>query len=233
MVKAGRKSKRTAGGLLALAILGMPLLACGGEPENAGVRISEAGDPPPVSEVGSLADPEAAVGSLPPQLPRLPLFDPPAGPVGSEVTLWMDGLQRETTFYIGFGTIQEHTIVTDAETDEAGVLSTTLTIPSTARANRSHYFFVADANQLPLSVSHAYLVTDEAGFVEIRGDVAAIEGECIILIGIEDERYALEGPVPELSIGDRITVRGRVLVEGGSCEGGLNIAVEGTGNSGL
>lgn len=138
----------------------------------------------------------------------------------------MDGLPGETRFYIGFGTVQEHSILTGVETDSEGVLTAAVSIPSSAPANRSHYFFVADVDQLPLSVSQAFLVTDAAGFAEVRGDVAAVEGGCVILIGMEDERYALEGALPSLSVGDRLTVRGEVILQGGACDGGLSLLVE-------
>jgi hypothetical protein len=213
--------------LVAFAILGMPLSGCAGEPGNGtAVRVSEAGEAPAATPAGPAIPAGEGAHDPSPQLPRLPLIDPPAGPIGSEVELWMDGLQRETRFYIGFGTVQEHSILTGVDTDADGVLATAVSIPSGAQVSRSHYFFVADANQLPLSVSQAFLVTDDAGFAEIRGDVAAVEGECIILIGFEDERYALEGALADLSVGDRITVRGRVLPQGGSCEGGLGLAVQ-------
>ena len=188
--------------------------ACSGPPENGAVRISEAGE---VSE-GVAATPSA-------QLPRMPLFEPVAGPVGTEVELWMDGLPRSADLYIGFGTVQEHTIVQGAESDEEGVLTTRLTIPSSARVNRSHYFFVADESQLPLSVSRAFLVTGADGRAEIRGEVQGTGGACVTVLGLEDELYALQGSVPELSPGDRVVVRGRVVLDGG-CEEGLTLEVE-------
>jgi hypothetical protein len=213
----------TAGRLGTLALAVPFLVACGGDPENGGVRVSEAGE---VS--AERPAPAPAGGPTSPQLPRLPHFQPAAGPVGSEVEVWMDGLPREAEMYIGFGTVQEHTIVTGEETDAEGTLRTRVTIPSSARVNRSHYFFVADASQLPLSVSQAFLVTDADGFAEVRGDVVEMAGSCAILMGLEEERYALEGDLSGLSVGERVTVRGQVLLDGGACDGGLAMAVERT-----
>ena len=197
----------------ALAVLAL-VAACSGPPENGAVRISEAGE---VSE-GVTATPSA-------QLPRMPLFEPAAGPVGTEVELWMDGLPRSADLYIGFGTIQEHTILQGAESDEEGVLTARLTIPSTARVNRSHYFFVANESQLPLSVSNPFLVTGTDGRAEIRGEVQGTGGACVTVLGPEDELYALQGSVSDLSPGDRVVARGRVVLEGG-CEEGLTLEVE-------
>jgi hypothetical protein len=195
------------------------LAACSGAPEDGEAREA-------VNDQRVGAQPEVPpVPSPPEQLPRMPLFDPPAGPVGSDVELWMDGLPRSTELYIGFGTVQEHTIVQEVETDEEGILATTISIPGTARENRSHYFFVADANQLPLSVSAPFHVTDPEGRLEIRGEVEDAEGPCITVRGPEDELYSLQGAIPPLAAGDRVTVRGRAVLEGG-CERGLTIQVE-------
>ena len=213
-------SLRRAGVLAVLALAA----ACSGPPENGGVRISEAGE---VSGEVAAAPSATGVESTDPsaQLPRMPLFEPAAGPVGTEVELWMDGLPRSADLYIGFGTVQEHTIVQGAESDEEGVLTTRVTIPSTARVNRSHYFFVADESQLPLSVSRAFLVTGADGRAEIRGEVQGVGGACVTVLGLEDELYALQGSVPDLSPGDRVVVRGRVVLDGG-CEEGLTLEVE-------
>lgn len=198
--------------------------ACSGPPENGAVRVSEAGE---VSGAVATAPSAMAAESTAPsaQLPRMPLFEPAAGPVGSEVELWMDGLPRSTDLYIGFGTVQEHTIVQGAESDEEGVLTTRLTIPPTATVNRSHYFFVADESQLPLSVSRAFLVTGPDGRAQIRGEVQETGGACVTIVGREEELYSLQGSVPDLSPGDRVVVRGRVVLEGG-CEEGLTLEVE-------
>lgn len=195
-----------------LALVGL-LAACSSAPENGGVRVSEAGE----LVVESLASTA--------QSPRMPIFEPAAGPVGSEVELWMDGLPRSADFYIGFGSMQGHTIVQGAESDEEGVLTTRLSIPSTASVNRSHYFFVADAQQVPLSVSMPFLVTGSDGRVEVRGEVGETQGGCPMVLGLEEEFYALRGPLPSLSPGDRVVVRGQVVLEGG-CPEGLTIDVE-------
>ncbi len=201
---------RRAAAMAALALVA----ACSGPPENGAVRVSEAGE---VSGAVATAPSAMAAESTAPsaQLPRMPLFEPAAGPVGSEVELWMDGLPRSTDLYIGFGTVQEHTIVQGAESDEEGVLTTRLTIPPTATVNRSHYFFVADESQLPLSVSRAFLVTGPDGRAQIRGEVQETGGACVTIVGREEELYSLQGSVPDLSPGDRVVVRGRVVLEGG------------------
>jgi len=207
----------------ALALLAL-VAACSGPPENGAVRVSEAGEVSGEIAAGpSTTSVESAAS--PTQVPRMPLFDPAAGPVGSDVELWMDGLPRSTDLYIGFGTLQGHTIVQGAESDEEGVLATRLTIPSTASVNRSHYFFVADESQLPMSVSRPFLVTGPDGRVEVRGEVQEAEGMCVTIRGLEDERYSLQGSVPALSPGDRVVVRGRVVLEGG-CPDGLTLEVE-------
>lgn len=213
---------------MGIAVLLAFLAACSGAPEDGEAR--EAANDQRVS-----AQPDGATAPSPPapaltpsqpgQLPRLPLLDPPAGPVGSQVALWMDGLPRNTQLHIGFGTVQEHTIIQDVETDDEGVLDARITIPGTARENRTHYVFVADANQLPLSVSGPFHVTDADGRAEVRGQVEDPESDCVLIRGREDELYALRGNVPSLAAGDQVTARGAVVLEGG-CERGLTLQVE-------
>ena len=199
-------------GLVAISV------ACGGATEGEGERSQDLDTMAPSTAVRG----ETATG----QTQRLPLFEPAAGAIGTEVELWMDGLPRSTGMAIGFGNIREHSILKTTQTDADGILVTTVDIPDTARPSRSHYFFVADADETPLSVSGPFLVTEPDGRVELQIDVRDASAPCPILQGVEeDEVYALRGAPTNLSDGDRVRVRGRVDLEG-DCEGGLTIHVE-------
>ncbi len=175
-------------------------------------------EPPP----GAAPAPEAPP---PPSEPQPPFFSPMGGPVGTDVEVWMDGLPAEATVMIGFGTVRGHQIIGETQVDDEGSLSTTVQVPSEVEENTSHYFFVADANQQPMSVSDAFHVTAPDGSLEVTAVVTDEGQACLALRGQEDELYTLEGDVPDLEPGDRVVVQGTAAHDS-ACEQGLTIAVE-------
>jgi len=160
------------------------------------------------------------------QVRRLPFFEPAAGPIGTEVELWMDGLPPSRTLFIGFGTVQEHSFVHSTDSNAEGEMRTRFRVPDSARPSRSHFFFVTDQSQVPFSVSLAFLVTDPEGRVELRGEMASgAEGGCALFQGLDGEVYGLRNGGSGHSPGDRVVVRGRVDLQG-PCPQRLAIAVE-------
>jgi hypothetical protein len=206
-----------------LLLLALLVAGCSGAADGEGALDAARG----ATDADALSP--RAVNDMPPtqpaQAPRLPHFDPAVGPVGTPVEVWMDALPPSSQMYIGFGTVQEHTILQDAETDDEGRLRVTVEIPETARVNRSHYFFVADRNQIPLSVSRAFHVTAPDGTLEVRGEVVQAPGPCVRIRGFEEESYLLVGEHPDLATGDRVTVTGRAVTDP-RCQGGLVIRAE-------
>lgn len=197
-----------------LVMLGVFLTACE-EPDSDVPEVPPDGPPAP-----------AAMERAPVTDPDPPYFTPLAGPMGSEVELWMDGLPAESRVMVGIGTVEGHQILAEEDVDEVGRLETAVTIPEGLEVNRSHYFLVADPNtQQPMSVSGAFHITDEDGGIVVRGSVIELEGEdCPTLQGPEDEVYTLAGDVPALEPGDEVQVQG-VWAEDGPCRMGLTIQV--------
>ena len=106
-------------------------------------------------------EPAVPEDSAPPPAPprESPIrMEPHQGLPGSEVTLEMGGLvMNARDLEIGFGDFAGHEIIDHTDGDAEGRVSTTVTVPATARPG-TYYFFIAEANGYPLAVSDSFVV---------------------------------------------------------------------------
>ena len=162
-------------------------------------------------------------GFDPQQASRISL-SPPSGPVGADVILRLSGLPPGMTWEIGFGSFQEHQILAREQSDRDGNLTRTLQIPTFARRDEKHYFFVAIPDRPPLATSNAFYVTGPDGVLRIEGVIAEEVAGCSALRAGNGDLFTLVGTNVELAPGRRVLVEGSVA-EFSVCGQGMTLEV--------
>jgi hypothetical protein len=181
---------------------------------------SERTDAPGSPAGGAAAAPAAG----PPARPQLQL-SPRGGPAGSEVTISFSGLAMREPVEIGFGDMGEHVILSPAQADVDGNISTTVRVPADATPV-THFFFLANSETgQVVATPTAFLVMPADGRVTVSGRMSDEGVECRAMRGDAGELYSLTGPDDWPEPGTKVTVVGRIA-EMSMCQQGLTIAVE-------
>ena len=154
-----------------------------------------------------------------------PSISPQGGPTGTDVMVWWSGMAPDSAVVIGFGGLGSgYEIVGESHTDANGNFSQSVTVPSWAERDASHFFFVGYADGQPTGISEAFHVTGPDGTLRLEGRITDEGVECTAMRGEHDELYTLVGDLGDLSPGDRVVVAG-TIAEMSTCQQGLTIAV--------
>jgi len=158
---------------------------------------------------------------------RAPVFSPRSGDPGTKVTVDTSDLPALTPVYLGLGaTRSSFEVLVELVTDEAGRMSSVVSVPSWATTDRAHYFVLVDVYFRPLAVSEAFHVTDQQGSVTRRGRITDESDDCVTMQeeGETEELYILLGDTKGLTVGDEIVVKG-TLSDAASCQEGTALEV--------
>ena len=164
--------------------------------------------------------------SRPSQEARKPILSARGGPVGTEVTVVMTGLDPAQSVRIGFGSFTQYTGLGSHEAGPEGMLVANLVIPDWAEVDHPHYFVLNLGNRVPRITSEPFHVTDADGIAHVSGTVNDQGIGCLGIDGPEGVLYALQGGRRGFKPGQRVKVVGTIAdVE--ACSGlGLPIAVQ-------
>lgn len=122
-----------------------------------------AGGDEAVPEEGALPEGEVPEeGGAPPANTAEPTvsLSPQQGSTGSQVQITASGFPENTAVEVGFGPPEsEYEVISQAQTNAQGRLTTTVEIPSWAENGRSYVFVVAERDNQPKAVSDRFTVT--------------------------------------------------------------------------
>ena len=194
--------------VLVMVPLLLVLLTCG----MAAQQPTQTDRPPPV---------------LDPVHARAPVFSPGSGPPGTAVTVRTSDLPAITPIYLGIGAARSSfEVVSELVTDEYGVMTDTVEIPSWATSDRTHFFVLVDVYFRPLAVSGGFHVTEQDGTLMRSGRITDEGVNCLAMReeGETGELYTLTGATQGLEPGDDVVVEG-TLVENSVCMQGATVRV--------
>ena len=148
------------------------------------------------------------------------------GAPGSVVTVSTFDLAPDQSYRIaigalGFGFEELGWVMADAD----GNLSVEVEIPHWAPNDAIHRFILNDLYQRPMGFSGLFHVTDAEGDVQREGRVAASGDGGLLLIGVDEVSYVLEGDVGGLVPGSEVVIDGPV-VDSCECTGAATIQVQ-------
>lgn len=139
--------------------------------------------------------------------------------------LAMAGMPPFQPVRIGFGSLSQYEVIGRGEADGEGKFAVDLRVPSWAELDRVHFFVVSFGNQMPRVLSDPFHVTDAEGTARIYGTISAQGMSCLMLEGLENTLYTLEGHTGRWVPGQRVVVIGTVADRPTCDSRGLPISV--------
>jgi hypothetical protein len=158
-----------------------------------------------------------------PGVERPTWLSPWSGPPGTLVTVRGELLPAITPVHVALGgTRAGFEALTLALTTRYGELEETVRVPEWARRDRAHRFIIFDAYFAPLATTALFHVTDPDGSILRVGRVTGLRAGCASFAGDDEERYAVEGELDGLSVGDRGEMEA-VILESAPCGQGIPV----------
>lgn len=140
---------------------------------------------------------------------------------GSAVTVQARGFDPNSVVEIGFGQPRsEYSVVTEARTDGAGSLETSVEIPSWAEAGQPYVVVVTAPDNDPREVSEPFVVGEAGDRVRVHGELTDEGVECPTLRGPFGTLYTLAVGDLEHGPGTEVMVEGTIA--------GMSICMQGT-----
>jgi len=161
----------------------------------------------------------AAAAALLPALPAAaqnggsprPTLSALGGSVGDPVTVTMTStLPAGSRVSLGFGGLSGgFELLERAEVGPGGALSFSVAVPSWAERDLIYYFFV-NLGPGTRILSDPFIVTGPEGELQVTGAVAQVADGCVVIVALDDTRYALSGVTGSVLVGSRIAVDGNL-----------------------
>jgi len=167
----------------------------------------------------------AAAASVLPALPGAaqvggsprPTLSAQGGMVGDPVTVTMSStLAAGSRVSLGFGGLSGgFELLERAEVGPGGAMSFSVAVPSWAERDLIYYFFV-NVGPGTRILSDPFIVTGPEGELRVTGAVSEVADGCVVIVALDDTRYALNGVTGPVLVGSRIAVDGTLGAGGGN-----------------
>ncbi len=173
---------------------------------------------------------DSGIEATPDLFERPTEISPRSGPPGTVVTVRGIHLPAITPVNIAFGgTRSGFEGLAFILTSREGVVEEHLEVPEWADRERIHRFIIFDAYFDPISMTELFHVTDEDGLVLRDVEVTEAGSTCAVVAGADQDAYYLLGETGDFSVGDQMTVEGRV-VDSGDCGEGSHLEIHSVNN---
>lgn len=178
-----------------------------------------------VGATGSAAPVQDHVNARP---NRPVVVSPRLGPPGTQVSLRVLSMPAMTPVQLALGaTGTGFEALALGYTSMDGELQELVVVPEWSKPDETHRFIIFNLYFTAiLAESAIFHVTDADGVVERVGTVAQSGPGCLFLEGDDDERYRLRGATDELTVGDAVSLAGRLVESTEGCGEDLSLDLE-------